>query len=209
MKRFIIAIMLVLLCALSVYAGGKKDTSSSSSSTVSSTTTKTTSTTVKTDDKAVSTTTTTQGRSLTEEEIALHKAAGELSCDYSKVTVIEGQMPSVETIRTEAAAVNSKTIDKVTDYELTDKIAASDAMTMPSGTIYTKYSVTDDIKDKALLTHEIEHAAQFQNGNAGTVFDTIVNETKKGDPYNTPGTLENKAQKVQDKAESILRGNKE
>lgn len=194
MKKCIITALVVLLCASSVYAGGKKETSPSAPASVPE------------KKPATTASSTTTGRQVTQEEIDLHKKAGGSSCDYSNITVVEGQMPTVENIRAEAA-VGSQTIDKVSDKELNDKISSSDAMTLPSGTIYTKDPITEDPKDKALMSHEIEHVAQYQNDDAGKVFDRIVTETQNGNPYNTPGTLENDAQKVQDRAEEILKGN--
>ena len=143
-----------------------------------------------------------EGRSLTDREIELHKAAEGTPLDYEKITVIE-RKPTVQELKTivETYRVHYTFSDKKIKEIIDDHPAIS-----LHGVIYiSKNSRNGDKKrQQALLVHEIEHQAQYQNGNAKEVLEQLIREYQMPDPYNTPDTLEHTAQTVEDKALDIL-----
>ncbi len=95
-------------------------------------------------------------------------------------------------------------------------------MSLPGGTIYvpdgpggpnpdpatrTTNGQPDQNKIDALTVHEVEHQAQYQNGNPTDVLSQLIAEAQtNGAAYRTPGTLENAAQQVENQA-NILQNN--
>ena len=101
-------------------------------------------------------------------------------------------------------ASGSTILDKHSDSDISNITSNRDAISLPNDTIYTK-----DSSNKPLTVHEIEHQSQYQNGNKKDVFERLVGEALSGasgksDPYNTSGTLEYKAQQVQERVNKIL-----
>lgn len=134
----------------------------------------------------------------------MHKEAGGGKTDYDKITVVE-RAPTTEEVREAGKAIGSSILDKHSDSDISNITSDRDAISLPNDTIYTK-----EPSDKALTAHEIEHQSQYQNGDKKEVFETLVNEaldkaSGKSDPYNTSGTLEYKAQQVQERAGAILK----
>ncbi len=102
------------------------------------------------------------------------------------------------------------------DYQIQDIIDGATAMSLPGGTIYVPDGPGGENPDpafrgtqneiNALIAHENEHQAQYQNGNLIDVFTQLIAEAQtNGAAYNTPGTLENKAQQVEDKAIELFK----
>ncbi len=112
------------------------------------------------------------------------------------------------------------------DYHIQDIIDNATAMSLPGGTIYvpdgpggpnpdpatrTTNGQPDQNGINALTVHEVEHQAQYQNGDPKEIFEKLVQEGFDGlngiyNPYTTPGTLEYAAQQVEDQA-NILQNN--
>jgi RHS repeat-associated protein len=147
-------------------------------------------------------------RPLTQEERDLHKNAGGSSVDYDKIDVNTDRMPTKDEVKGVATGLGVPNM--MTDGEIQAIIDEHPAMSLP-GTIYVPKDPnrTKD-QNKALLAHEIEHQAQYQNGLNGTtaeVFSKLVVEAQKGPSvYKDPNSLEGKAQKVEDRANNILGG---
>jgi hypothetical protein len=66
----------------------------------------------------------------------------------------------------------------------------------------------DKNENKALIVHEIEHQAQYQNdiyGSPKEVFEQLIQEAQRGPAvYNDPNILEGKAQQVENNANALL-----
>ena len=142
-------------------------------------------------------------RPLTPEERALHQAAGGSTVDYDPIDV-QNRMPTVDEMK--EAAAKAGVANPYTDEQIQDLIDSHSAFSLP-GTVYVPEEARggDEDEREALIAHETEHQAQYQNGESpGDVLQELINEAGMPDPYNTPGTLENQAQQVEDRANEIL-----
>lgn len=123
-----------------------------------------------------------------------------------------GDSPSKKKVTAEPHKVQEQTasegasiLDKYSDAEIEVLLANISSLTFPNG---TSYNLASD--NMLIAVHELEHQSQYQNGDKKEVFETLVNEaldkaSGKSDPYNTSGTLEYKAQQVQERAGAILK----
>ena len=144
------------------------------------------------------------GRSLTPEEIALHKAAGGGPVDYDKIN-LEERMPTVQEVRGAASSVGVD-MSGFSDSLIQASIDKSAAMSLPDGNIYVPKDARDtQQKYNALVAHETGHQSQYQNGNPGKVFEQLVNEAQMDypNPYKTPGYLEYETQQLEDRANDL------
>jgi hypothetical protein len=161
-------------------------------------------------------------RPLTQAEINAHKAAtlGTKPVNYDAIRVVEGRMPTPQEVLDAVAGAGVNMPQ--TKEEISKWLGRKDieAVSLPNGTIYTK----DKNPSEDLTAHEIEHQATYQNGatvtaggvttplnTAAEVFNQLVHEANlynQGavNPYRTPGYLEYEANRVQERAQTILRG---
>jgi RHS repeat-associated protein len=145
-------------------------------------------------------------RPLTQEERDLHAAAGGGPVDYDNINV-EDRIPIYQEVRN---ALERAGIDTApyADYHIQDIIDEHPAMSLP-GTIYQPVDPNRTVNEnKAMMAHEIEHQAQYQNGINGStrdIFEQLIHEAQRGPSvYSDPTTLESKAQQVEDNANVIL-----
>jgi hypothetical protein len=151
-----------------------------------------------------------QPRPLTEAEKAAYIQKYGNDIDFSKITIIEGRMPAVSEMRNAADSVDidhSMYNDSFIAQYTTDPNVR--AMSLPDGTIYSRY----DPIDPDDLRHELNHQSQYQNGaiktipggpakilnTAQEVYQELINEAldQSVDPYKTPGYLEYQAENRQ------------
>jgi hypothetical protein len=127
--------------------------------------------------------------------------------DFSKITIIEGRLPSIQEMKDAADSVG---IDR-SMYD--DNLIAAytgdpnvRAMALPDGRIFSRY---DPITPED-LRHELNHQQTYQKGASKTVaggitktfssakevFQELINEALdlSVDPYTTPGYLEYQAE---------------
>jgi RHS repeat-associated protein len=144
-------------------------------------------------------------RPLTQKEKDTYANASNSPVNYNSIDVQES-MPTYKEVRDilERNGIDTK---PYADYQLQDWIESRDAISLP-GTIYSPNRGTTPA-DLALMAHEIEHQAQYQNNNTKDVLQDLINEAAMPNnaAYNTPGTREYEAQQVQNRAEQQLRDN--
>jgi uncharacterized protein YjaZ len=116
-------------------------------------------------------------------------------------------MPTYKEVRD---AVEREGIDTsaYADHQIQDIIDEHPAMSLP-GIIYQPPDPNrTENENKAMMAHEIEHQAQYQNGINGSTKDVIlqlIQEALIGSSvYDDPTTLEGKAQQVEDNANNVL-----
>jgi uncharacterized protein RhaS with RHS repeats len=143
-------------------------------------------------------------RPVTTEEQQLHQQAGGSPVDYGQIDINDDRKPTVDEV--EQALEDLGIGHGFTSDEIQGYIDGHPAMSLPGGSIYAPNDPDrTENGNKALTAHEIEHQAQYQNGNAKEVFEQLVQEAQRGPSvYNDPNALEGKAQQVEDNALSIL-----
>ena len=113
-------------------------------------------------------------------------------------------MPTVEDMK--KAAENSGVPNPYTDEQIQAIIDSHSAFSLP-GTVYVPEDVRGGDKDQreALIAHETEHQAQYQNGGNKEILEELIEEAQMGPKvYMTPGTLEYETQQIENKANEIL-----
>jgi RHS repeat-associated protein len=142
---------------------------------------------------------------LTQDEIDTHANASNSPVDYGAITVQESR-PTYQEVRNtiESHGIDTKAY---ADYHIQDWVEDRDAISLP-GTIYNTNRATTPA-GLALMAHEIEHQAQYQNNNTKDVLQDLLYEAAipNNAAYSTLGTWEYKAQQVQDRAFEQLNNN--
>ncbi len=138
----------------------------------------------------------------------LHMRAGGSPVDYDAIELYD-RLPTVAEVRAAAASINFD-MSGYTDDEIQSVINIVSALSLPNGKIYmpqnqTVHGRVSQQQINALLAHEVEHQAQYQNNDARQIFGRLVQEAQMDrsviDPYKTPDCLEYEAQLIEDNAE--------
>lgn len=139
----------------------------------------------------------------------LHMRAGGSPVDYEMIKLYD-RLPTVAEVRAAAVSINFD-MSGYTDTEIQSVINIVAALSLPNGRIYMPANARSNNIQRynALLAHEVEHQAQYQNNDASQIFGRLVQEAQMNrsviDPYKTLGYLEFEAQQVEQKAEDAYK----